>query len=312
MKKSREIIVPYFKKTFEEKTLLKKINQIITLIKKKPFQMPKKNTPVILLASGGFDSVIFWFYLIKKYQLKIYPLYLNNGNFSQKQAVKYYANYFKKKYPNNSFDLKIFPNRLSFLSFKKLLKKINTNFIPKELIIANITKKTNKKKYFNFFINNPLRFFYYNLFAFEYGLSLLFTKGITINTIFSGVVSDDRLISRESTLTTLRSINLSCMLIFGYDKWQFQAPIDKDNNFFLSKTDLLNFALKNDFDFSKTWSCDNNYLFHCGVCPSCQGRKFIFEINQIKDPTFYLPFWLKKLKDNLEKLKPKNLIKKSK
>lgn len=304
MKKSREIIIPYFKNNFEEKKILKKINQTITLIKKPVFQMPKKNNPVILLASGGFDSIILWLYLIKKYQLKIYPLYIDNGNLGQKKAVLYYNNYFKKHFPNYSYNLKIYKNNVSLFSFRKFIKNIDLKTLPQELILANLTKKTDEKKFFNLFINNPLRFYYYNLFAFEYGLKLFFKKGIYINTVFSGVVVDDRSIARESTLTALRSINLSCMLIFGYDKWQFQAPIDKENNFFLSKTDLLNFALKNNFDFFKTWSCDKNYLFHCGQCPSCIGRKHIFQINNIKDPTIYLPFWLKKIKDNLKKNKP--------
>ena len=57
----------------------------------------------------------------------------------------------------------------------------------------------------------------------------------------------------------------------------------------LSKSDLIKFGYKTIGDsIFKTWSCYSSGRFHCGVCESCNNRKFAFEKSGIKDKTKYL------------------------
>ncbi len=55
-----------------------------------------------------------------------------------------------------------------------------------------------------------------------------------------------------------------------------------------SKSDLLKFGYQTIGDsIFKTWSCYLSGKFHCGVCESCNNRKFAFDKSGIKDKTKY-------------------------
>jgi len=57
----------------------------------------------------------------------------------------------------------------------------------------------------------------------------------------------------------------------------------------LSKSDLLKFGYKTIKEsIFKTWSCYYSGKYHCGICESCNNRKFAFENSGIKDKTKYL------------------------
>jgi 7-cyano-7-deazaguanine synthase len=57
----------------------------------------------------------------------------------------------------------------------------------------------------------------------------------------------------------------------------------------LSKSDLLKIGYKTMGEsIFKTWSCYSSGKYHCGICESCNNRKFAFERSGIKDKTKYL------------------------
>lgn len=57
----------------------------------------------------------------------------------------------------------------------------------------------------------------------------------------------------------------------------------------LSKSDLIKIGYKvlGDVIFN-TWSCYSNKKLHCGICESCNNRKFAFIESKIEDKTKYL------------------------
>ena len=56
----------------------------------------------------------------------------------------------------------------------------------------------------------------------------------------------------------------------------------------LSKSDLLKIGYQNIGDsIFKTWSCYSSGKYHCGDCESCNNRKIAFEMSGIKDKTKY-------------------------
>lgn len=300
-------ISPYLQKTFENKKILSRINKIISDIRGKSFIMPKKNSSVILVVSGGLDSIPLWLMLLKKYRLKVYPVYFDNGNKQQKKAVLFYSSLFKKKFPKQSSSLIITKKNYPVYNYKYKNKKDKKELfskLSKQFIRANLIYHKTLKKIGVFFHSSPTRLFHFNIFASELAHYLNIKSGENINTIFTGIVPDDSLVSRESTLMTIRAVNLAIILIFGNENWQCQAPLDKENNFYFTKKDLVLYAIKNHLDLKKSWSCHFSGRFHCGKCSSCLSRKNTFAELKIKDPTTYKKYYLKLLLKKITNLLP--------
>lgn len=293
-------ISPYFGKTFENKEILSKIDRILIKLRRKPFIMPEKNSSVILIASGGLDSVSLWLMLLKKYRLRVYPIYFDNGNRSQKESVVYYDSIFKKTYPDRSLSLTTV--KKPYPEYKNYIKKDIFSKLDGQFILANLVFNRDLGKKGVLIPGAPTRLFYFNVFAFEFAHLLRIRSGEKIDTVFTGIVPDDSLTRRESTLTTIRAINLATILIFGNENWQCQAPLDKKNSFYFSKKDLVRYALKNGLDLRKTWSCDRRGKYQCGACPSCFARKKVFKELKIIDPTIYKTPLLESLKNKVKSL----------
>lgn len=272
-------IIPAFKKSFEEKKILFKIDKIFSEIRGYAFKMPKKKSSVILVVSGGLDSVSLWLLLLRKYCFTVYPIYFDNGNSSQKKSILFFSKYFHNKYPSLSKPLSI--TKKPYPTNQKITQ-LNDMFV-----LANLVYNKIDRKYAVLFPSSPTRSFYFNFYAFEYAYLLKQRRGININTVFTGIVPDDAYFVRESTLTTLRAINLAFCLIFGDSKWQFSGPLEKKSGFYYTKSSLINYALKNNLPIEKAWSCDNRHKYHCGECPSCKTRIEVFQKLKIKDKTVY-------------------------
>ena len=130
MKKRAEAI--YKKNKNEDFDLIEKIEKIFLKRKKIIFKKPKKGDSVILLLSGGFDSIAAWYFLMKDYDLNVYPLVLGKKNPLSKniRSINYYSKYFEKKFPKNFHhayyvkDPRIGQKKIinQFLNIKKLMK----------------------------------------------------------------------------------------------------------------------------------------------------------------------------------------------
>lgn len=276
----------FFKNNFEDNLVKKQVETIFKQKRGYVFKMPSKNTPVILVVSGGLDSIMLWFNLLNKYKLRVYPIHFVNGyaNFGERLAVFYFYKYFKKRFPLLVNPVKYVPVRFNLsinsIAFRKLIKN-NSSILINNLFFYKETKKTGL-----LIAHHPLRLFYYITGAYEYGLNLQ-TKKILVHTIFTGFVTDDLTI-RESTLSVLRSLNLYLCLLLGDWQWQVEIPLDKNEKFFSSKTVGLKIAKKEGIPIKKTWSCHYYFFIHCGFCNGCKNRKLAFKYAHIKDETAYL------------------------
>ncbi len=56
---------------------------------------------------------------------------------------------------------------------------------------------------------------------------------------------------------------------------------------YLSKEEIVKIGRKLDVDFSKTWSCNKGDDIHCGECDTCLGRREAFNSARVSDPTVY-------------------------
>lgn len=250
------------------------------------FKIPQQNEHVILLVSGGVDSICLWNLLLDKYKLNVYPLFVNftSKGVNPLKSVRYFEKFFEKRYPKHFRKVKILDN-IPMFSFDKLP---NFDHTMKDLFLIsnNMQYLEEQNSYASLMVNNPSRLGHYAFYAFDYLLDIRYRIGVPIDTILCGIVEEDHYI-RESTLATLRNVTLLLSEIIGIPNLQFSAPIEKKNNFFYSKVDLMKFAQRKNLSLEKTWSCHFKKSHHCGVCIECHTRKEGFYKAKIQDKTTY-------------------------
>lgn len=279
----------FFKKKFEDPSILKGLNKMFLGKRGYTFKMPKRGEPVLLIVSGGLDSIMLWFHLMRVYGLVVYPIYFTSPLFNSNnipgeiRAIKFFFNFYKKIFPHLIRKIKFMPIDLSFsLTRGGNMKILETNW----RIVANnfkVNKETGEKSIY--LLDYPTRFARYLLSSYEYGLALQ-SRNIPATSIFLGVVPNDSAIGREPTLTVLRSLNMYLCLVLGDWNWQMTGPIEK--GFYYPKEKSIISGFNNNIPLEKTWSCAKPFLFHCGLCNACRYRQRSFIDAGVIDKTIYL------------------------
>lgn len=279
--------LPKIPKSIISKKLAKKplenletIQHIENLFKKKRSQiikMPPPRTPVILLLSGGLDTSIIWDILLRKYKLKVYPLFLKRGQIrmpSEEKAVNFFASYYKKTHPNLYFEP----------------KKI-TAFIPPLEIRWGITKfgKIPIQKKPLAYLGLPLYSSLLIDYAIHYAYYLQLNNNLKIRDVFCGFMPSDGDLYIYETLTALRSNMLNLANLTNDFSWQLiSLPIEKELGFFFEKEVLIKWAKENSLPIEKSNSCIKYSYFHCGECDFCALRQSSFKKANVSDKTVYL------------------------
>ncbi len=276
----------FFHKNFEDVPVKTGLDDIFKKKRGHDFKMPKKGEPVLLIVSGGLDSTMLWFNLLHTYGLQVYPIHFvsKRSILGERWAVRFFYHFFKKRYPDLVKPIQYIPIDLSF----SLTSKNNSRMTDHNLrfIINNLRhNKITKKKDF-YLIDYPVRYAYYLLATYEYGLSLQ-ARNIPVYSIFIGVVPNDAMIARESTLTVLRALNVYLCCILGDWRWQLTGPVEQKRNFFYPKETSIAIGAKNDIPLEKTWSCGGRFFMQCGICNACRYRHQAFKDAHIKDKTLY-------------------------
>ena len=200
----------------EDTKTIKKLEEILLSKRKRVFSLPKPNTPVILLMSGGLDSIIMTSFIIEKYKLAIYPLFIRWGQMNlikEEEAFSFFIKYYKKRYP------KLFRN-----------PKIITANIPVEDLTTGVKDIVVLRN--SIFAAN----------AVHYSHLLEEKKSLKIRTIFCSSVSGDGMVVPDSTLTAIRATNVNICINEADFNWQYTSiALDSFNNVHISyyaSTDL--------------------------------------------------------------------------
>ncbi len=265
------------------------------LIKKRGFnyKIPTKNTPVILLFSGGLDTVISAAILMKVFNLQIYPFYIKRGQRRIRKeigAVNFYSKLYGQRFPNLWKKVKIVD---SFIPPKQI--RYSITLVSNNTVSQNSLHKKGIPMYTSLMAN----------FAVEYAYFLQINQGIKIRNIFLGLVNNDGNYMSYETFTALRSIMLN--ICYSTHDWSWQVSsiaLEKELGFCLEKYDLIKWAIAQKIPIEKSWSCYWDYIYHCGNCDGCTARKIAFRETKLKDKTTYLseihPHYLKRI---LERIK---------
>jgi len=252
------------------------------------FRMPKKGSPVILLLSGGLDSVTCWGILMKEYGLSVYPLSFDRGEkraFKEKASIDYFSKYYKERYPTLFHD----PLRLS-LGVDQIKVGIENclNDIHPEVILNKFngdSKLLDINISFGSFLLLPI---YAKLYA-DY---LYHTQNLLIRNIFCSVTLGDGLIVPHQTFTSLRAIMFYLCTATGDYSWQFSSVVfEKESGLYYDKFNLVQWANSQKIPLEKTWSCYHSKKYQCGGsdCQTCIARRDAFYRAGVEDKTRYLP-----------------------
>lgn len=276
MKQIKSINKVLLSRENENLSLIKSIEAIFKKNRGYVFKMPKKNTPVIMMVSGGLDSISTVSWLIETYKLKIYPLFIDRGQSRAKQeenSVRFFEKYFLEKYPN----------------YFNPVFKISTSIPPHEIrkeIVGNAGVKVYKTKKQRKGI--PLFSSLLSSYAVQYAFYLEYTQKVKVNTIFRATLASDSIYMAHESLTSLRTANLNICSQTNDFKWQFTSPlIEKELKFYLDKPDLIEWSEKINLPIHKTWSCYQDESNHCGTCDGCYKRIESYKQANIEDKTKY-------------------------
>jgi 7-cyano-7-deazaguanine synthase len=220
---------------------------------------------VVIVFSGGVDSVCVVSYLKLKYEL--YGITFSYGQKAEKEIIA------AKKFAKN---LGLKQHKIVDISFMKELYG-NSN------VLTSTKRKIPRK--FDYSIVVPIRNAVF--------LSVASAWAFTLNASFVayGAHTGDRhypdcrpIFAKklESAFNQGEIDGINSGLRKNIKIW---SPYREG----LSKSDLLKIGFKNMGDFIfKTWSCYSNKKYHCGICESCNNRKRGFEKAGIVDKTKYL------------------------
>lgn len=273
------------KRKLEDLDLIKLIESWLKKKRGYIFKMPKKGSDVVLMASGGLDSMTCWGLLMKEYDLNVYPITFDRGEkrrSREEAAFDFFDDFYKKRFPKNYRA----PLKLK-TGLGKVTLPIETapNLVDSRRLLEYISNQVGILD-----LNASLgSFVVLPFYAKCYAEKLNLVNNLKIDTIFNSITANDGEHVPTQTLTSLRSIMLALCASNGEYKWQFSSvAMEKETGVFMRKSALVKYADKNDIPLEKTWSCYHAKKYQCGVdCITCEARIHSFKEAGIKDKTIY-------------------------
>ncbi|MFK7948008.1 MAG: 7-cyano-7-deazaguanine synthase QueC [Saprospiraceae bacterium] len=218
-----------------------------------------KNKVVVLL-SGGMDSVTALHYALKDYEV-VGALSFNYGSKHAVRELEY------AKYQCDKIGIQHTIIKLDFVQqlFKSSLL-IDGGEIPEGHYAAENMKST--------------------VVPFRNGIMLSIACGYAESQGAKAVViaahSGDHAIYPDCRTDFMEAMR-QAMKLGTYENIDLLAPfVDID------KTEIVRIGTKLKVDYAQTWSCYKGLELHCGKCGTCVERKEAFELAGVNDPTEYL------------------------
>lgn len=270
------------KRKHEDVALISTIERY--LIKKRGFvfRMPGPGSPVILLVSGGIDSTVAWYLLLKEFTLDVYPLFVRtHRSHPQERSVAYFSALYRRIFAERYHDPFI----------------LTRDFLPREMTdimrVRNIHGETLLDYYDVRHHRFDARMFVgLNAMSAQYGMLysiyLMAKHRVSAQTLFCGVTARDGIGVPSQTLTSIRTTLLSLMYFYNMPVPQYASVFfEKETGWFASKRDIIALGARAGFPLEKTYSCYAGGRMHCGECMGCVSRRSEFVRAGILDRTRY-------------------------
>lgn len=285
---SRQFIAKLKTRNLENISVIKQIERSLLEQRKYIFRMPKRGSSVVLLLSGGLDSVTSWGILMKEFGLHVYPLSFNRGEKRaprEETSINYFSKFYQRRYPSLFHQ----PIRLSLgtqnitIPIEKATEKLH------EAVILHHFTGDEKLASVNISLGS---FLLLPIYAKLYAEYLQHTQNSCIRTIFCSVTTRDGLGVPHQTFTSLRAIMYYLCTSSRDYTWQFSSvAFEKENGLYYDKNDLVRWATDHNIPIEKTWSCYHAKRYQCGGtdCITCVARRDAFYLAGVQDQTIYHP-----------------------
>lgn len=290
-KTKRQILAELKKRPFENLANIAAVEKFLLKTRGYVFKMPKPGTPVILLVSGGIDSIITWGILLEKYHLETYPLFIfrdKKRSLKEEAAVDFFSEYFTKKYPKLVQPTMKFSTQLSPPEIVAALKNYKDYYHPQRLLEL-VTKGQKTLSSLPHFYPQRILPFLHLFYCLVYSDYLYDHSLKRINTIFTGIMVGDGTVVPSQTLTSMRNALLSaCSVTANYDVQYCSLAMEKELGFWFEKGDFIKIGAQLNLPLEKTWSCYLSGKYQCGDrCLTCQSRRLEFAKAGVPDKTLY-------------------------
>ncbi len=204
---------------------------------------------VVVLTSGGIDSSVLFYWLLKK-DYDPYPIYVNYGQCysnSEFQGLKAII-------PPN------YRNRIQYFN-------LNPIYLSKKTPPISEIDLWNRK-----ITDEDLRLPYRNLVLLS--LAAAYAESQNISKIFAGFIKVEQIKGDDCSNPFFKSLN---KILSSYGNAQIHLPFIN-----YSKEDVVSFGISLDVPLHLTYSCLVNSESPCGACGNCIDRKIAFEKVRIK------------------------------
>lgn len=279
-----------YSKKWENVKVMRGVERILREKRGFVFRMPSPGQPVILLLSGGLDSIISWAILLKRYQLKVFPVYLIRGKRSDGKREEYAIDYYAAKYKEKYSTMYNPPHKLpvSMFEFTDPYNDL-IGYLHPQVIIDNLLPDGSLKP--SFVLGH---FSLFPFLGFLYAKFLHAREYIDAKTIFCGTTFSDNVSYRS--LTSARSTMLTLNLLSGENNWQYTSvAYEPTIRSLLTKSDLIRWASEEGIPLDRAWTCIRRNKLQCGDCLACISRKRAFQEAGVADLTPYghtTQFWM--------------------
>jgi hypothetical protein len=291
MKKTDNIKQKIYQNIANNSQVVDHLEQILIDQRGYVYKIPIPHTPVIMLFSGGLDTIAVTNILLEKYKLIIYPLYINRRLPHSRQtnkSVAFFNNYFLKKYP------KLF-NPVFEVNLKIPAPEIKHILLSAENDPVKIQGQTGYKQ------GIPLQPAIYANTAFHYAKYLNKKNSLNIKNIFGAWLPANSVWFAYESFQALRSIMVNLCVIDNDYSWQFcSLPLEPELDNFLEKEDLIKIVSQYKLPLEKTWTCWRGGSHQCGCCGNCYARKEAFQKAGIIDKTIYGQNFIDKIIESIQ------------
>lgn len=270
------------KRKYEDTAELFAIEQLLVKKRGYVFRMPRPGSRVVLMASGGIDSTVAWYILMKKFRLHVYPVMVISRRYHpQEAALRHFSLMYQKKFA--SLHHKPFIIRQSSTP-NELTAFDNTLPLSPKAILNSYDQKHKSLNWAPGSGSSMLNAIPIAL----YLESLKLSTDQPFTTIFCGVTAMDGIGVKSQTLTFIRLSNLYAMQFIANPTIQFASLFfEKQTGWYARKADIIRMGNDAGLPLERTYSCYRAGFIHCGACGGCDARRWEFKTSGIVDKTQY-------------------------
>ncbi|MDP1722369.1 MAG: 7-cyano-7-deazaguanine synthase [Candidatus Gottesmanbacteria bacterium] len=270
------------KRKYEDLDLVAMIERYVSKKRGFVFRMPRPGSRVVLMASGGIDSTVAWYILMKEFGLHVYPFMVTNDNHhAQVSSLSFFSKMYRKKFVDLYHAPLVVPEVTAAREIFDMKK--SSELTPR----AILDSYDPQHKTFNW---RPGA----GSVMLEAGQAALYMGSLrsrlphAFTTIFCGVTAMDGMGVKSQTLTFLRTSLLYMMTFLADPTLQYASLyIEKETGWFARKADIIRIGVEAMLPLERTFSCYRSGSVHCGRCGGCDTRRWEFKQAGVVDKTIY-------------------------